>query len=57
MSFEAAFLGSNLLPNGQTVMERIEQEAVLPLPPPRALMARTRKARRKPLQAGRRSLL
>jgi hypothetical protein len=34
LSFEAAFLGQIMLPSGQTVMERIEQDAVLPLPPP-----------------------
>ena len=34
MSFDAAFLWQIMLPSGQTVLERIEQEAVLSLPPP-----------------------
>jgi hypothetical protein len=34
MSFEGAFLSTIMLPSGETVLERIEQEAVLPLPPP-----------------------
>jgi hypothetical protein len=34
MTFEGAFLGSIMLPNRQTVMERIEQVKMLPLPPP-----------------------
>jgi hypothetical protein len=34
MSFEGAFLGSIMLPDGQTVLERIEQDKLLPLPPP-----------------------
>jgi hypothetical protein len=33
MSFDAAFLGQIMLPSGQTVMELIEQDHVLPLPP------------------------
>jgi hypothetical protein len=34
MSFEAAFLGQIMLPSGQAVLEQIEQERMLPLPPP-----------------------
>ena len=34
MSFEGAFLGSIMLPDGQTVLERITQDKMLTLPPP-----------------------
>jgi hypothetical protein len=34
LSFEGAFLGQIMLPDGQTVLERIERDNVLPLPPP-----------------------
>jgi hypothetical protein len=34
LSFEGAFLGQLMLANGQTVLERVEQENLLALPPP-----------------------
>ena len=34
LSFEGAFLGQIMLADGQTVLERIEQDKLLPLPPP-----------------------
>ena len=34
LSFEAAFLGQIMLPSGETVLERIERDNILSLPPP-----------------------
>ena len=34
LSFEGAFLGSIMLADGQTVLERLKQDKLLPLPPP-----------------------
>jgi hypothetical protein len=34
LSFEAAFLGQIMLTSGETVMERIEREKLIPIPPP-----------------------
>ena len=34
MSFEGAFLGQIMLPNGATVLEYIEQEKLLAIAPP-----------------------
>jgi hypothetical protein len=34
MSFDAAFLGYIMLPSGETVMEHIDQQKLLALPPP-----------------------
>jgi hypothetical protein len=34
LSFEGAFLGQIMLPDGQTVLERVRQDNLLSLPPP-----------------------
>jgi hypothetical protein len=34
LSFEGAFLGQIMLPSGETVLERVEHEKLLALPPP-----------------------
>ena len=36
LSFECAFLGQLMLPTGETVLERIERDNLLSLPPPSA---------------------
>jgi hypothetical protein len=34
LSFEGAFLGHIMLPSGETVLDRVEQEKLIALPPP-----------------------
>jgi len=36
LSFEGAFLGQIMLPTGETVLERVERNNMLSLPPPSA---------------------